>query len=247
MNDKSMSNHRKRLSMLALSGMVLGVVAIAAIVASGIGHRLGGWHFAVGLQVSEWAAYGGAVALVLSAMGAFHARPGAARRGFAAALIGVFTALVPVAVALQWEYAERIYPPINDISTDTVDAPVFWDMPTPSDYPGAKSAVLQRAVYPDLAPLKLAMPAEQAYAQALAVAKEQGWTIVASVLAEGRLEATTRSRLYGFTDEVIVRVKASDSGALVDVRSRSRLGRVDHGVNAKRIRAYLAALRQRAA
>lgn len=71
--------------------------------------------------------------------------------------------------------------------------------------------------------------------------------IVASVPAEGRLEATTRSRLYGFTDEVIVRVKASDSGALVDVRSRSRLGRVDHGVNAKRIRAYLAALRQRAA
>ena len=122
MNDESMSNQRKSLSMLAESGMVLGLAAIAAIVASAIGYRLGGWHFAVGLQLSEWAAYGGAVALVLSAMGVFQTRPGAARRGFAAALIGVFTALVPVAVAIQWEYAERAYPPINDISTDTVDA-----------------------------------------------------------------------------------------------------------------------------
>ena len=32
-----------------------------------------------------------------------------------------------------------------------------------------------------------------------------------------------------------------------DARSRSRLGRVDRGVNAKRIRAYLAALQERAA
>jgi len=46
---------------------------------------------------------------------------------------------------------------------------------------------------------------------------------------------------------VIVRVKATEAGTLVDVRSRSRLGRVDRGVNAKRIRAYLAALQERAA
>ena len=65
--------------------------------------------------------------------------------------------------------------------------------------------------------------------------------------AEGRIEATSSSLLYGFTDEVIVRVKATDGGALVDVRSRSRLGRVDRGVNARRIRDYLVALQQRAA
>ena len=62
----------------------------------------------------------------------------------------------------------------------------------------------------------------------------------------GTIEATSSSLLYGFTDEVIVRVKAIEGGALVDVRSRSRLGRVDRGVNAKRIRAYLAALQERA-
>jgi uncharacterized protein (DUF1499 family) len=52
--------------------------------------------------------------------------------------------------------------------------------------------------------------------------------------------------VYGFTDEVVVRLKAVDGGTTVDVRSRSRLGRVDRGVNAKRICTYLVALQKRA-
>ena len=241
-----MSKPTLPLSIPAMSGLILGLAAIAAIAASGIGYRLGWWHFTRGLQVSEWATYGAAVALVLAVLGLVQTRPGGTRRGLVMAVLGLIVALVPVATALQWEYASRTTPPINDISTDTADAPVFWDMPNPSDYPGAKTAALQLAAYPDLAPLRLAMPPEQAFAQALAVAKEKGWTVVASVPTEGRLEATSSSLLYGFTDEVIVRVKAADGGALVDVRSRSRLGRIDRGVNAKRIRDYLAALQDRA-
>lgn len=242
-----MTKPTRPLSIPATSGLILGLAAIATIVASGVGYRLGWWHFTRALQVSEWATYGAAVALVLSALGLVQTRPGAARRGLVIAVLGLLVALVPVLMAVQWEYASRTTPPINDISTDTADAPVFWDMPNPTDYPGAKTADLQRAAYPDLAPLRLAMPPEQAFAQALAVAKDKGWTIVANVPAEGRLEATASSLLYGFTDEVIVRVKAADGGSLVDVRSRSRLGRVDRGVNAKRIRSYLAALQERAA
>lgn len=235
------------LSIPAMSGLILGLAAIATIVASGIGYRLGWWHFTRGLQAAEWATYGAAVALVLAVLGLVQTRPGAARSGRVMAALGLLVALVPVATALQWEYASRTTPPINDISTDTADAPVFWDMPNPTDYPGAKAAAMQRTAYPDLAPLKLAMPPDQVFAQALTVANDNGWTIVASVPTEGRLEATTSSLLYGFTDEVIVRVKAADGGALIDVRSRSRLGRIDRGVNATRIRDYLAALQESAA
>lgn len=247
MKTESMSRLPKPLSMPALWGLLLGLAAVATIVASGIGYRLGWWHFTRGLQASEWATYGAAVALVLSGFGLIQTRPRAARRGLAIAVLGLLMALFPLAMALQWEVASRTTPPINDISTDTADAPVFWDMPNPTDYPGAKTAALQHAAYPDLAPLKLGLTPEQAFAQALLVAQAKGWTIVASMPAEGRIEATSSSLLYGFTDEVIVRVKAVEGGALVDVRSRSRLGRVDRGVNARRIRAYLAALRERAA
>lgn len=247
MKTESMSKLPKPLSMAAFWGLILGLAAVATIVASGIGYRLGWWHFTRGLQVSEWATYVAAVALVLSGFGLIQTRPRAARRGLAIAVLGLLLALFPLGMALQWEVASRTTPPINDISTDTADAPVFWDMPNPTDYPGAKTAALQRAAYPDLAPLKLGLTPEQAFAQALSVAQAKSWTVVSSVPAEGRIEATSSSLLYGFTDEVIVRVKAAEGGALVDVRSRSRLGRVDRGVNAKRIRAYLAALQERAA
>ena len=41
-------------------------------------------------------------------------------------------------------------------------------------------------------------------------------------------------------------IAASESGARIDLRSRSRIGRIDRGVNAKRIRAFLAALKESA-
>jgi uncharacterized protein (DUF1499 family) len=118
-------------------------------------------------------------------------------------------------------------------------------MPTPTDCPGRQVAELQRAAYPDIVPLELSVAPAQAYARALALVRERGWTVVASVPEEGRIEATVESRLYGFVDEVAIRVQPRGAASVVDVRSRSRLGRIDRGVNAKRIRALLADLRTR--
>ena len=47
------------------------------------------------------------------------------------------------------------------------------------------------------------------------------------------------SFLYGFKDEIAIRVTRTEMGARVDVRSRSRIGRIDRGANARRIRAFL--------
>lgn len=240
-----MTTDSKPLSRSALAGLILGVAAMAAWVTSGIGSRQGWWHFTLGLQVSEWAFYAAALALILSVFGVGQTRPGAQRSGLFLAVLGIAASLPLIVMAIQWEYAGRTYPAINDISTDTSDAPVFWDMPVPTDYPGAKVAALQREAYPDLASLKLAIPPNQAFEQALALAKDNGWEVVSKVPEEGRIEATTKSLLYGFTDEVAVRVKPANGGSIVDVRSRSRIGRIDRGVNAKRIRAYLAVLDQR--
>lgn len=230
----------------ALAGLLLGVITLAIALVGGIGSRQGWWHFLQALQWAEWAAYGAALALVLSVTGLVQARPGARRRGFVLAVLGTLASLPLVFMAVQWEYATRAYPPINDISTDTQDAPVFWDMPIATDYPGGKVAEQQRAAYPDLAPLQLALAPAQAYEHALAVVKDQGWAVIAAVPEEGRIEATVQSRLYGFVDEVAIRVTAEGSGSKIDVRSRSRTGRIDRGVNAKRIRAYLAAVAEHA-
>jgi uncharacterized protein (DUF1499 family) len=60
--------------------------------------------------------------------------------------------------------------------------------------------------------------------------------------AAGTLEANETTRLFHFVDDVVVRVRPSDGGSVVDVRSKSRDGRGDMGVNAKRIRAFRDAL-----
>jgi uncharacterized protein (DUF1499 family) len=225
---------------LALA-LVLALTAAAVVVGAGIGARSGAWDFLSGLRAAEWAVWGAAAALALGL--AALARGRRSRGEWVTGLLAIVLSVPLVFTGAQWKLAERIYPPINDISTDTADAPVFWDMPTPTDYPGRQVAELQRAAYPDLVPLELPIPPARAYEQALALVRERGWTVVASVPEEGRIEATVASRLYGFVDEVAIRVQPRDAGSIIDVRSRSRLGRIDRGVNAKRVRALIADLR----
>jgi uncharacterized protein (DUF1499 family) len=59
-----------------------------------------------------------------------------------------------------------------------------------------------------------------------------------------RLEATDRSALFRFKDDIVLRVRPTDTGegSIVDMRSVSRVGVSDLGVNAKRVRSFLADL-----
>jgi uncharacterized protein (DUF1499 family) len=77
----------------------------------------------------------------------------------------------------------------------------------------------------------------------LAAAKSQGWTIVKTDPAAGTIDADQQSRWFGFTDDIAVRITPNGSGSRIDVRSASRQGRGDFGVNAVRVGGYLAALR----
>lgn len=56
---------------------------------------------------------------------------------------------------------------------------------------------------------------------------------------EGVFEASAKTPILGFTDDVVVRVKARGDRSLVDVRSASRIGNHDLGTNARRITAFL--------
>ena len=69
-----------------------------------------------------------------------------------------------------------------------------------------------------------------------------GWTIVAADEAAGRIEASDRTFWFGFIDDIVVRVRPTDAGSRIDVRSTSRVGVGDFGTNAARVRAYLAEL-----
>jgi uncharacterized protein (DUF1499 family) len=66
-----------------------------------------------------------------------------------------------------------------------------------------------------------------------------------AIVGAGRIEASQQSRWFRFTDDIVIRVASDEVGSRVDMRSTSRQGRGDFGVNAARIRTYMSALRQR--
>jgi uncharacterized protein (DUF1499 family) len=63
----------------------------------------------------------------------------------------------------------------------------------------------------------------------------------------GVIQAVAHVRWTPFRDDVTVRVSEERGQVAVTVRSRSRVGRGDLGVNARRIHAYLRALDARLA
>ena len=235
-----------------LLAAVLAAVAVVLLGLAPLGWRAGWWSYRFSLlSLLPWAAYFGIAAVAVSVVAFLLGRSRILWRGVAIAVIafvvGGLTAYVP------WHYDQirRAVPPIHDITTDPDNPPGFVAVVTarkaeganPVAYEGAELADQQRRAYPDIAPFNLSLGRDAAFARALETAKHMGWTIVAADDPAGRIEASDRSRWMGFTDDIVIRVTATDSGSRVDMRSSSRLGRSDFGVNAARIRAYLTALR----
>lgn len=235
-------------------GFALAVMALIMLALAPIGWRTGMWHF----RTSFWyfmqpAAYLGIAAGVVSLVALFW-WPGISNGARVMALLGLAVGVVMVYVPWSFYHTLGTMPRIHDITTDTDNPPAFSaavlkareaEQAGTTDY-NQKTAALQKQGYPDLAPVKTALPPGQAFARALAAAQGMsGWTITGSDAAQGRIEAYQRTTFMGFTDDVVIRVTPDGSGSRIDTRSESRQGRSDFGVNAKRIRAYEAALKQK--
>lgn len=236
------------------SVVVLGV-ALCLLALAPLGSRLGWWHYGFGLfwmfpASGTVAAIGIALSLATLALGRSRLSSPALATLALSLVLGAGLVYVP----LHYDYARRTLPPINDVTTDTADRPTFHVVQAARalehvdrvDTPEPQLSRLQRAGYPDLAPIRTTLPTSRALGAALATAQSMpGWTIVAVDADAGRIEASERSRWFGFTDDIVIRVSARVGGSRIDMRSASRKGVHDFGVNAARIRAYMGALKRR--
>jgi len=217
------------------------ILAVALAVLAGFGSRFGLWHFRTGFSILKISAYAGLAGAIIALGALALERSGSRVQAIFAVLIGLGVFSVP------WNYmrtAKKV-PVIHDISTNTSNPPAFVavlplrkDALNPAEYGGAEIAEKQKAAYPDIIPLDLKMPADQAFSKALAAAKKMGWEIVDADAKDGRIEATDMTFWFGFKDDIIVRVAGEKDGSRIDVRSVSRVGKGDVGTNAKRIRKY---------
>lgn len=230
---------------LGWSAVLLGFGSILLLAVSAWGFRLDVWPWTQAYRLASWGAWAASAGVAAALAGGVNWLR-RRRGGGMAVLLGLILSLPIVGLGVAFEFAARTTPPINDISTDIDDPPVFWFTVTPTDYPAA-NAEPQRTAYPNVRPLDLPLSFDDAFSAALALVEERGWEVLSDDPAEEQIEAIATSRLFGFQDEVAVRVTETDSGSRIDMRSRSRLGQIDRGTNARRIEAFLSDLGQSAA
>lgn len=138
------------------------------------------------------------------------------------------------------------HPPINDISTDLLNPPVLFDQRTPdiAIVMDPNTADIVKTSYSDLSPVFSKKDPQTVYGIVSDAAKSNPqWTIYKEDSVGLVLHGYERFGIFQFTDDFTIRVlPASDGSAIIDMRSKSRDGKADFGINAKRIRAFLSTL-----
>jgi hypothetical protein len=245
----------RQLSRLAL---LLSLGGLAAALIASVGSGMGLWHFRAGFTVLRYAFYaaaaGGVLALVAIVAGLAR-RVGAGKLN----LLSLAAALLFAAYLLPLVATARSVPAIHDATTDLEDPPQFTKLSIRPDNlekvpdegrpelarldPESRWKAIHRRAYGDLRTLRMPAGVAQTTDRAAALARSRGWEIAIVDPNGGIVEATATSRFFRFKDDVVVRVRPDPQrpgGSLVDMRSISRVGGSDVGMNAKRIRAFLA-------
>jgi uncharacterized protein (DUF1499 family) len=196
------------------------------------------------------------------------ARTSAAERGPAppGAVAGIVLALliaIPVGFTM-WRWLSMPYPNINDVTTDYDNPPQFVNPPGLAagsmKYDRARLEPIQTKSYPKLEPLRLDEKPDDAFVRVKAAANAAslfgrqmaaqipsvpGWFIVYIDPATRTIEGVETSSLFRFRDDFVIQVRPGPdaNSSLIEMRSRSRAGTGDFGVNYNRIREFFALLK----
>lgn len=219
-------------------------------------HRIGELPTPVAMKLFGLAVVGAVISVglgVVALAGIWTEGFRGAGKAFTGLLLGVLILAGPI-----WSLPNLLaLPRIYEVSTDLQAPPPFekiaplrnGDGVNPKDF-RPEAARLQAKAYPDLKPLSISRPTEEAYTAVREAVKNLSWRIVsenppASGNRVGVIEATHRSMIFGFTDDVVIRVSSLGGGAQVDVRSSARHGDHDLGRNADRVRTLFSEVKNR--
>ena len=247
----------RRLSWVALA-LSLGGLAAALIAAAGSG--TGAWSFRIGFTILRYAFYAAMAGGLLSIFAFVMARRGGVHAGWLNLLAFIIAAAFGAYLMSQIATARRV-PAIHDATTDLADLPQFETLKVRADNlenipddgrpalaaldPENRWKALHREAYGDLSGVRLPRGVAETTRRAEALVRERGWQVARVDRQAGIVEATATTFFFRFKDDVAVRVRPDPDrpgGSIVDMRSISRVGGSDIGVNAARIRAFLADL-----
>ena len=231
--------------LLARFVLFVGIIGLAALPVGALGHRFGLWGMQTGFAVVFSSVVLAVIVLVLGIATLVFAKTRRRPVDRLPAFIGLAASVVVLIPMGIQHYKAVTVPVTTDISTDRDDPPRFDRLGTPladganaSEYT-ADEAALQAHGYPDLAGIETPLAPDESFAHAIATARSLGWEVVEDDADAGLIEATDSTFWFGFTDDVVIRIRDNGSGSVVDLRSASRIGLSDLGTNAKRIRSFI--------
>jgi uncharacterized protein (DUF1499 family) len=171
--------------------------------------------------------------------------------GASHAVAAVFVACVGLALPMYYLAHVVKLPMLTDVQTSPDEPLEFKTLNSmrPADANPLKDPTpaqidAQDHAYPDLEPMALERSAPEVFSIVHEAVDRLGWDIVVSdppgETGIGRIEATARSLIMGFTNDVVIQIKGDDAHAQIDARSVSRYGMHDLGANAKYIRKLFA-------
>ncbi len=218
-------------------------------------HRTGHLQTPVAMKLFGAALFGAVVAVGL----AFVGLAGIWREGYTGAgkaIAGLLCGVLMLAGPL-WSLPDLLaFPRIHEVTTDVDSPPAFQKLAAERRVEGANSpdyqrfeAALQAKAYPDIKPLPVNRPTEDTYSAVREAVNTLDWNIVSETPPEdgrpGLIEASDRSKIFGFTDDMVIRVSGVGKAAKVDVRSSSRYGGHDLGRNARHVRVLFSEVKTR--
>ncbi len=245
---------------LTWGAIVLAVGGLAAALIAAVGSGAEAWSFMTGFGILRYAFFAALAGGLLAIIAFFMARGTGVRTG-RLNLLALIVAVGFSGYLLNQIATARQVPAIHDATTDLVDIPQFTALKVRADNlenipdagrpelaaldPESRWKAIHRESYGDLRTLRLPQTVAEVTTGAEALAKARGWQIAQADPQAGTVEATATTLFFRFKDDVVVRVRpdpARPGGSIVDMRSISRVGGSDIGLNAQRIRSFLADL-----
>jgi hypothetical protein len=244
-------------SWITIAALLFGVGGVLVALIMSLGAGQGAWHFRVAFTVLRYAFFAAIAGAVLGLIGLVVARRTRKAKLMLPNLLAVVAGLGFVLYLGAQIRTARTVPAIHEAATNLDDLPQFTRLKLRDDYlekvpdmdrpelkalaPEARWKAIHREAYGDLRTIRVPMSPEDTIRRAADLARSRGWDIAHQ--GGGVLEATDTTTFFRFKDDVVIRARpAPGGGSLVDMRSISRVGGSDVGVNAKRVRDFLADL-----
>ena len=239
----------ERRSQLAAVSSRLAALSVPVLIIAAIGHRAG-MLAATPTYAVMALGFSLAALATITALAAFAGIWRDGRKGAGAATRGLVIGLLVLVLPAIGAWDVVMLPRLIDISTDPTDPPQFeraqFDR-APDDQPivdpGDDEIAAQQDAYPDIVPRHYPVSTARVYDEAKSIVDDRHWRILTARAPSdtdetAHIEAVATTAIFGFRQDVAIRIVPDGDGALVDMRSAARNAAHDLGADAERIRAF---------